>query len=273
MGVFARQMAVLAALLAAGGALAWGGPPTDDVPGMGMSAAQWSAQSTDVQIATLAGLAGWLLLAWLVLAALASAAAALPGVAGLAGGVIAGRVAPAVVRRAMNAAMGLAVVASVAAPSAALASPVTNRPAAVERMVAAPAAGPSQLGDRIAAAVDQAPSQLGDRVIAVSVAFPQDDEAPAPFDRPAAATNRPAAEMSVVGGARRAVPAAAESLVVRRGDTLWSIAREHLPPGASDEQVDAHWRRWYGANRDVIGADPDLITPGTRLTPPPDAAS
>jgi nucleoid-associated protein YgaU len=47
-------------------------------------------------------------------------------------------------------------------------------------------------------------------------------------------------------------------VVVRPGDTLWAIA------GGRPEQV----RRWYRTNRAVIGADPDLILPGQRLTAP-----
>lgn len=57
-------------------------------------------------------------------------------------------------------------------------------------------------------------------------------------------------------------------VVVRRGDTLWDIARRHLPAGASDAQVARAWPRWYAANRAVIGSDPALIRPGQRLRVP-----
>jgi len=57
-------------------------------------------------------------------------------------------------------------------------------------------------------------------------------------------------------------------VVVRRGDTLWAIARVRLDAGtdlaATAQEVD----RWYVVNRDVIGADPDLIHPGQQLVPP-----
>ncbi|OIK25390.1 transglycosylase family protein [Streptomyces malaysiense] len=43
---------------------------------------------------------------------------------------------------------------------------------------------------------------------------------------------------------------------VREGDTLSGIAARH----------GMDWHRLYGANRSVIGGDPDLIVPGTRLT-------
>lgn len=57
-------------------------------------------------------------------------------------------------------------------------------------------------------------------------------------------------------------------VVVRRGDTLWSIARDHLGPDASDAEVAAHWPRWHAANRGVIGPDADALLPGQVLRPP-----
>lgn len=57
-------------------------------------------------------------------------------------------------------------------------------------------------------------------------------------------------------------------VVVRRGDTLWSIAAAHLGPHADAQEVAAEWPRWYAANRDVIGDDPDLIMTGIRLRTP-----
>lgn len=62
--------------------------------------------------------------------------------------------------------------------------------------------------------------------------------------------------------------AAAVSVVVRPGDSLWSIAARHLPPGSSADDVARAWPRWYQANRAAIGDDPDLIVPGQTLTAP-----
>ena len=64
--------------------------------------------------------------------------------------------------------------------------------------------------------------------------------------------------------------AGSPGVLVQPGDSLWCIASRALP-GASDAQVDAEWRRWYAANRDVVGTDPDLILPGQLLRPPTDA--
>lgn len=54
-------------------------------------------------------------------------------------------------------------------------------------------------------------------------------------------------------------------VIVRRGDTLWTIAARILPNTADTAEITAAWHRWYQANRDVIGDDPNLIRPGQRL--------
>ncbi len=66
---------------------------------------------------------------------------------------------------------------------------------------------------------------------------------------------------------------APDTVVVSRGDCLWSIAAAHLPTGSSEAEIAAAWPRWYAANRETIGADPDLILPGQRLTIPDGATS
>ena len=62
--------------------------------------------------------------------------------------------------------------------------------------------------------------------------------------------------------------ASSEPVVVHRGDTLWEIAARHLGPGATDVDIAQEWPRWYAANRDLIGTDPDLIRPGQELVVP-----
>jgi len=51
------------------------------------------------------------------------------------------------------------------------------------------------------------------------------------------------------------------SVVVVPGDTLWDIAARRLGAATS-------WPAIYALNRDVIGPDPGVITPGQRLTLP-----
>jgi nucleoid-associated protein YgaU len=58
------------------------------------------------------------------------------------------------------------------------------------------------------------------------------------------------------------------TVTVRPGDTLWGIAADFLPTGATARDVAIAWPQWYAANRDVIGPDPDLIRPGQRLVRP-----
>ena len=56
--------------------------------------------------------------------------------------------------------------------------------------------------------------------------------------------------------------------IVSSGESLWTIAASTLPNEASDARIAAEWPRWYRANVDVIGADPDLILPGQVLDTP-----
>lgn len=58
------------------------------------------------------------------------------------------------------------------------------------------------------------------------------------------------------------------TVVVAPGESLWRIAARHLPDGATDAQVAAAWPRWYAANGDVVGPDPDLVRPGQVLVVP-----
>ncbi len=60
-------------------------------------------------------------------------------------------------------------------------------------------------------------------------------------------------------------------VVVKPGDTLWSIAANDLGPNATAEDVAARWPAWYAANRQLIGPDPDLILPGQVLRIPASA--
>ncbi|MFC7406365.1 LysM peptidoglycan-binding domain-containing protein [Georgenia alba] len=55
---------------------------------------------------------------------------------------------------------------------------------------------------------------------------------------------------------------------VRPGDSLWSIAADHLGPDAHAGDVAAAWPGWYETNRDAIGTDPHLIQPDLTLQIP-----
>ncbi|TCO26660.1 hypothetical protein EV652_107553 [Kribbella steppae] len=45
-------------------------------------------------------------------------------------------------------------------------------------------------------------------------------------------------------------------VVVKPGDTLWSIAAKDLGPNATAEDIAARWPAWYAANRQLIGPGP-----------------
>lgn len=65
-----------------------------------------------------------------------------------------------------------------------------------------------------------------------------------------------------------APPTPAATVTVRAGDSLWRIAARHLPAEADDAAIAAAWPVWYELNRDVVGADPDLVHPGQVLVVP-----
>ncbi|MEW2623042.1 transglycosylase family protein [Streptomyces sp. NPDC048106] len=66
----------------------------------------------------------------------------------------------------------------------------------------------------------------------------------------------PSGHTGHTGHTGRSVSRGTGGYTVREGDTLSGIAARH--------GID--WHRLYAANKHVIGADPDLITPGTHLT-------
>lgn len=58
------------------------------------------------------------------------------------------------------------------------------------------------------------------------------------------------------------------SVVVRPGDSLWTIARSHLSDSASDADIAAEWPLWWQENKKAVGSDPSLIRPGLVLHSP-----
>ncbi len=84
---------------------------------------------------------------------------------------------------------------------------------------------------------------------------------------PAAEVATPPPPVPIIPGPAAEAAGTATHVVVP-GDSLWSIAAHRLGAGASDAAVAAEWPRWYAANADVIGGDPDLVLPGQELVVP-----
>ncbi|GAA4370022.1 LysM peptidoglycan-binding domain-containing protein [Paeniglutamicibacter cryotolerans] len=57
-------------------------------------------------------------------------------------------------------------------------------------------------------------------------------------------------------------------VVVRRGDSLWTLAQRELGQDARMADVARAWPRWYETNRRTVGPDPDLLEIGTVLEIP-----
>jgi LysM domain len=203
-------------------------------------------------ILLIAGLGGALLSLWLGLGLTLSALSALPGALGQVSRSLAQQIAPAAVRKLVAFVLGTTLTAALV-PGTATAR--DDHQSARPAVVAAAGHTMSSLAD---AAPDASFRLVRDPIHHLDVL----DAAPRPT-------------WSQDGPGQVAKPRqppgtgpAADRVVVRRGDTLWSIAARHLGPAATLADIDAEWPRWLSANRDVIGEDANLILPGQQLRPP-----
>ena len=196
----------------------------------------------DEAVVTVAWLIGWATVAWLSVVALLAAAAAVPGAAGSLARWLLRLVAPRALRRILEAALGVSLaagpifggVAMAAAPPAAPHSAVLSLPAL----------------DRPLNTIPQLDRPSLDRPLTT----------PPTLDRPS--LDRPTAKPAHDKHAH------AKPVTVRPGDSLWLIAARGLGDDPTDAQIAAEWPRWYEANKDVVGDNPNLIQPGEHLQPP-----
>ena len=86
--------------------------------------------------------------------------------------------------------------------------------------------------------------------------------------RPAAVRAHGAEHVRLLAGCAGDAPASAPEIVVHRGDDLWSLVERHLGDAADPARVAEEWPRWYAANRDVIGDDPNVLQVGQTLRIP-----
>jgi nucleoid-associated protein YgaU len=230
----AKSLFFVAAVAAAGPLLYWV---------TAGSLAALTADDLDSMATAAAGAIAWTAYTWLVVATAATVLERVPGVVGRAAGGVAGSITSAGSRALLRSALGVAVTA-----------PLTVGVA----HAAAPGTGPADTGQR--------PWEQVEPASTVRISGPAERPRVAVPDRPTsgAATRYTEIRPAKPGTSPRRV-------VVRPGDSLWSIAAAELGPAASHERIAARWPRWYAANRHAIGPDPDLIQPGEVLrTPSPD---
>jgi resuscitation-promoting factor RpfA len=232
--------------------LSW--PPGLRVRSLGSAVATGSAQQS---LPLLLCLVLCAFSCWLAAAVAIAYAGQLPGAAGRRARAALRRTTPAAVRRGLEVALGLTTVLATGAGAANAAGPAAPAPAAQQVSGAA-----STL-----TSLDRPGIPAPARQPATSLDRPAAGIAPARTD--------PARGLGLVTSVPTRVPAAQAipvashpSVTVRNGDSLWRIAARALPPGSSTTAIDRAWRRWYRANRAVIGPDPGLLHPGEHLTAP-----
>lgn len=186
-----------------------------------------------------AAVLAWLLAGWLLLTTVVTAMTGVPGRMGRAALWCAERLAPLVLRNTIRVALGLA---TAAAPLAAVGQVAAASPA--DPLAGMPVGHAS-----------------GTQVI---------DELP-DVGRPLPARRCLRPSRDVAAERRPATPGhdhAADTVTVQAGDSLWVIAANQLDADATNADISRAWHRWYAANIDMIGADPDLVHPGQSLRPP-----
>ncbi|WP_338748264.1 LysM peptidoglycan-binding domain-containing protein [Janibacter alittae] len=196
-----------------------------------------------------------LLAGWLTLCLALTLTGQLPGAVGGVARRLRDQVTPAVVQRWAALVLGASVGATIAPGTA------------VAAVHASAAPSPSGVpGPDFTSTADSIPERAP--AVAPSAGLP----AVGPLSNPGWVPNRPPtrhrADPHLLTGTRRSATEG-EAVVVRRGDTLWSIAATRLGPTATDLEIARAWPRWYEANRATIGENPHSLLPGTQLTPPP----
>jgi len=216
---------------------------------------------------------GAVLLLWLGLGATLAALAAIPGTVGRISAAAAEHVAPAVVRRVTAVVLG-ATLATAAAPmahaggshSGPALSTTTSRTTTTSQTTAPPAPDPA-FGVAVRPPVVDAAPEPGQPTPA-SAPDPGFGAGLTTSPAPVSTTTAPPS----LGPLGPAPPTPSTgrpgTVTVVRGDSLWVIARRHLGPNATAQQVAREWPRWYAANRAVIGSNPNLIRAGQVLTAP-----
>lgn len=203
-----------------------------------------------------------LIAGWLTLCLVLTLAAQLPGAVGDVARDVRDRVTPALVQRWAAVVLGASIGATIAPGTAAAAVRTSDAPA----LSPAPAPGFTTAPESGEGGTPATPSPgwlPGEQ----RPTTPVTSSAPEPGWVPSRPPARHRADPQLLTGGQRPVEEET-AVVVRRGDTLWSIAATRLGPSATDVEIARAWPRWHETNRAVIGADPHTLLPGTQLTPP-----
>ncbi len=212
---------------------------------------RWVAEvGPDAAAGTVAGALLWLVALWVALGLAVTAGSRLPGRLGRLGSVAAHRLTPAALRRVVAAATSTSILLS---PATAFAAPSSSGVPTAASSAPTATSGASTAASGTPIATPTGASSLP------AVGWPTD---------PGPATSPRTAGDPLPGTERAAAPAGAGRVRVRAGDSLWSIAGHRLGPAAPASRIQQEWPRWYAVNRQLIGADPNLIRPGTRLRIP-----
>lgn len=237
-------------------------------------------------------LCAWALLAWLSLVCAAVLLARAPGVIGGAGRLLSRSVAPRAVRRTVELALGMtvAVTAVTALPAVAAAPspspvPTATTPAPPGAPSSSPTSGPTWDLDwpitgssPLASAAPEPSASPVPSAAGVPDSSPEPRSPPVPSRPAAPAPVRPPTLAPLPTDGTRAPsdqpagPRSGDTVVVRPGDTLWHLSADALraagDPHPTNRRIAQAWPAFWQANREVVGDDPDLILPGTRLAVP-----
>lgn len=234
----------------------------------------------DRLFASVVGLAAWAGLLWLVGVTALELAARAPGAVGECCSRASAAISPRFLRASARWIVGASLLASPLVSTSALAAtsgaptPSLDRPAVVATIPSPAPVVPTTPSTALpvtkpAITPSAAPSAVLGTADPLNLDRPATPYVPPPPPAPAKVAT-PSGVEALAGAPHR--DTADDGYVVRRGDTLWSIAARHLGTDATAADVVRDWPRWYAANRAVIGADPALIKPGMVLAPPPSNA-
>ena len=251
-----QRTVVLAALAAAVVLLLTAPAPTAS---LAVLADPSGASTPSAPLVALVALLAWGLAAYLLVVTALTAGAHLPGTGGRALAAVARRSAPSGLRRALEVALGVTLAVGALGGTAG-AAPLAPEP---------PASASVTLDHPVSHPVPSLDHPVAGRAV-VPEPTPSLDHPAAPPTAAAARAARPEPPAPAPAEATLPATSADSTVVVQRGDSLWSLAEDRLGPQATDAQVAQAWPAWWQANRELIGDDPDLLLPGTPLTPPTD---